>query len=244
MKYLVANWKSNKTFEETKEWITRVKQNSPKLSPTVETIICPSCFHLSLFKELLPEITLGTQDLSPFGSGPYTGAVSADQLKGLVNYAILGHSERRHYFGVTNQLVGSQALRALENNIIPIIAIDKSNWRSQFAQWGSDQLARMLIMYEPPEAISQPNGDIGEGESTPINEVLQVIKEIQAEYQPKAILYGGSVKSANVIEYLKPSELSGVVVGSASLDASEWLKIINQAREFITSDLNTQTLPG
>ena len=98
MKYLIGNWKSNKTIEEAREWIGVVKGAKLPRQPNLEVVLCPSFIHLSLFREVYPEMRLGLQTISPFPLGAYTGAVAAGMVFDLVRYVIVGHSERRRYF--------------------------------------------------------------------------------------------------------------------------------------------------
>ncbi len=224
--YIVANWKANKTITEAKTWINEVKSGLPKLSPNLEVILCLPLIHLHLFKELLPSFKLAVQNLSPYTDGAYTGEVSARMLAGLADYALLGHSERHQYFHETTDKVALKVTQSLENSLTPIIALQPKLWRKQLNQLNRDEISRCLFMYEPPEAISRQVGLIGKGEATPINTVISAVQEIKPVAPVSPILYGGSVKSQNLAEFLDIPMIDGVVIGSASLNSSEWLKIL------------------
>ena len=175
MKYLIGNWKSNFTVEETHHWIEAVKPNLPVISPNLKVILCPAFPQLMLFRLNFPGVTVGVQTISPFPSGTYTGAVSARMVKGLAEYVIVGHSERRTYFKESHQDIANQTREAIAEDITPIIAVDKSNWFTQLSLIDKALLADSLIMYEPPEAISRPVGPIGQGIAAPITDVVDAI---------------------------------------------------------------------
>ncbi len=225
--YFISNWKANKTQKQALQWVQAVKKKLPSLSPKVETIVCPSHIHFHLFKSHLSQITLGSQDLSPFSDGAYTGATSARMLSGLIKYVILGHSERRQHFQETDSRVAQKVTQALEYKITPILALSKIGWRKQLNYFNSSQLKKMIIMYEPPEAISQQVGPIGKGQAAPIEEVVSMISQMKKSAPNSPIIYGGSIKSNNITEFMQAKVIDGVLPGSASLDASEWLKMLN-----------------
>lgn len=237
MKYLIGNWKSNFTIEEALHWIEAVKPKLPPASDDVKVVLCPSYIHLMLFKLNFPNQILGMQTSSPFPNGTYTGAVSAPMVKGLVDFAIVGHSERRTYFKESHQDIVNQVTELVEEQIIPIIAVDKTNWFNQLSLIDKDMLAQSLVMYEPPEAISKAVGPIGVGSAAPIAEVVGAITEIKAEFTCKAVIYGGSVKSSNIVDFLEHPQIDGVLPGSASLDPNEWLNMINLAVACVSSKL-------
>ncbi len=223
MKYIIGNWKSNKNIAEVKAWAARVKKSAKLLNNSeLAVVICPSFIHIPVVADLLPEITLGAQTLSPYPNGSYTGAVSALLASEFVKFAILGHTERRMHFGETNQIIANQAIQALENHITPIVAVDKTNWSSQLSQFDPPQLKNMLVMYEPPDAISSNAG----AQAADIDDVKAVVQLIKNEYAVKGVLYGGSVSPANISTYMNEQLIDGVVPGAASLDADEFVAMI------------------
>ena len=234
MFYLVANWKANKTLAEARQWLGYLKPRLPvSLPPSLKIVVCPSFFHLPLLADAFqkppfaPHFALGVQDLSLYPSGPYTGETAASQLTGLVSYALLGHSERRRFFTEDLQTVFKKACQALTNQITPIIAVDRTNFNDQLALFSSSQLRQLIVMYEPPEAISQPVGPIGQGQPASPYQVEQVAAQIKALAPQAPVLYGGSVKAANLADFISLKHISGVVVGSASLHPPEFLKMIH-----------------
>lgn len=228
MKYLIGNWKSNFSLSEAKDWIEATKPHY-LIPENLKVILCPSFIHLPLFKTQFPELSLGSQYISSFPNGAYTGQISSSMMSNLVDYCIVGHSERRTYFKESNQDVSNQIDQALENKITPIIAVDKENWHSQLSTLSQDKLEKSIIMYEPPEAISKQENLVGKGQAAPIDEVVEKIKEIKKEFSPKATIYGGSITSQNIVDFISHPQIDGVLPGSASLHPEEWLKMIDLA---------------
>jgi triosephosphate isomerase len=168
------------------------------------------------------------QDLSAFPGGAYTGEITARMAEGLASHVILGHSERRRWFKETVQQTAQKVIQALDNNIIPVVSIDRENFREVLAQFDDETLSKIIIMYEPPEAISVQEGPVGKGKSAKVSDIENMIKTLyQLAPETKAV-YGGSVKSDNITGFSSIPGLSGVVVGSASLDPDEFIKIIRQ----------------
>jgi triosephosphate isomerase (TIM) len=234
MKYLIGNWKANKTINEAQSWIEAVKKESPATSDQLTVVLCPSFIHLVLFKNEYPGLILGSQDLSPYADGAYTGQITARMLSGLVEYAILGHSERRRYFEETTTRTAQKAREALDNNITPIVAVDQDNWRRQKNELGEKMTAKSILMYEPPEAISRQIGPIGKGDAASIDEVKEMLTKIKEESAAVSVIYGGSVKSQNIANFLEEPVIDGVLPGSASLNAQEWVKMIKIANQSLS----------
>lgn len=229
--YLVANWKSNKTNTEALLWVDTVKASWPQISSNLEIILCLPLIHLEPIIHMALPVKLGAQDISAYPDGAYTGEVSARMLSPLVKYSLVGHSERRRHLHEDNHVVARKVTEAVEFDITPIIAVSKQNWHEQLGLIPPRELQKSLIMYEPPEAISQQSGPIGEGDAAPIEEVLHALKEIKSIAPQTPLLYGGSVKSHNIAEYLNEDSIDGVVPGSASLNAEEWLKLVSISQE-------------
>lgn len=232
-KYLIGNWKANKTLKQAKIWIDTVKAKNLKIRSDLEIVLCPSFIHLFLFKNEYPRQKLGCQDISPFSDGAYTGEVTARMVADLVSYVILGHSERHRYFSEKETYVALKAEQALDNLITPIIAVHKDNYKKQLRALDSSSIEKSIIMYEPPEAISEPVGPIGKGEPAPLEEIYEMITEIKKEANPRAVIYGGSVKSVNLHTFLKEDIIDGVLPGSASLNAEEWISMLKIAYQMV-----------
>lgn len=213
MVWIISNWKSNKTIAEALDWISEVGPQIPK-SEELKVVVCPTFAALSEVKKAIMEgsfpILVGAQDLSPFGLGAYTGEEPAQILSQFVDIAILGHSERRKNFSETDEIVANKTEQALENNIIPLVCVQDENT--------SVPEGCKLVAYEPVFAIGTGNPD------TPEN-AGKVAENLKQKHNDLEVIYGGSVDSSNVKGFVTQENISGVLVGNASLDAEEFIKI-------------------
>ena len=222
MKYLIANFKSHKSREEMEKWLTDFEQqvfHSP-----VKIILCPPMPSLMFISNRLldrskhPVTFLGVQDISSFPAGAYTGAVSAWNLAGfMVNYALVGHSERRRYFHETHQEVANKVAQCLENSITPIVCVDADYIQAQANAINPEYLAKCVVAYEPLAAI-------GSGFNQPIEEVEVAVAKIKQAFGQIPVIYGGSVNANNAADYLKVTD--GVLVGTDALDPVAFTNII------------------
>lgn len=219
--FIIANWKSHKTNSEADKWFSEFKEklsSHPLDLSNKEVIICPSYSGLGHAKKLSEELSLpikiGSQDMSPFEEGAYTGEVSGAQLKELADYSIVGHSERREYFKETDELVSKKAEMARKYAVIPIFCIQDENTPIP------ENIS--IIAYEPPSAIGTGRPDTPED----ADEVAHNVKE---KNKAQFVLYGGSVKADNVKSFSDMANVDGFLVGGASLDASEFFEIVKNA---------------
>lgn len=223
MKYIIGNWKSHKNRSEIELWAQGWKQLKVPISDQVWVVVCAPLIGLPVLQELLPKLSLGAQVLSPFSDGAYTGAVSARMVKEYASFALLGHVERRKNFGETDQSVAQQVLQALDNEIVPIVAVSDANWAQQLSQFDNQQLLKILVMYEPPEAISTSSGG---GHAADVDAVKVAVSQIKSEFKVKGVLYGGSVNPENVARFMQEDSIDGVVPGAASLDPSSFAALV------------------
>jgi len=235
MKTVIGNWKSNKNEKEALEWLEIVGPKLGKIN-NLDVSLAPQFPVLSLLKKEIDQkqypLTLSAQDVGPFDEGAYTGEVSAKILADLVKYVLIGHSERRKNFNETDEMVVQKTKMAVKYGLIPIVCLPDLEVLKEIKNFSKDDLKRVIFMYEPPEAISKPIGPIGVGTAASIIEVLRMIKQIKNLTPKSKIFYGGSVKSNNVKIYVQEAEIDGVVIGSASLNPQEFLKIIKNASQF------------
>lgn len=227
-RYVVANWKSNKTLAEADQWLSRFLKLH-RSQPNLKVVLAPPFPFLFPLRQMLEEegrggVVLAAQDVSSFPLGSYTGAVSATMLRGVVDYALVGHSERRRWFHETNQDVANKTREALAVGITPIVCLDRSYARTQFAALSDHELSKSIIGYGPVEAIGVENAPSPQ-------RVAAVIAELQTMVSDNPILYGGSVKRENVGDYMKIPGLSGLMVATASLEPEEFADICQLVAE-------------
>lgn len=218
--WIVANWKSNKTIAEALEWVTQVGPQLPH-QETLQVVLCPTISVLSEVKKAITvggyPIRLGVQDLSPFGIGAYTGEEAAQLLKELVNFAILGHSERRKNFGETDEIIAKKLQQAQQAQMTGLVCLQ--GLETPIPQGCT------LVAYEPVWAIGTGQPDTPEN----ANQLAEQLQKLHGD--DLAVLYGGSVTAANVKEFISKPNLSGVLIGNASLNEAEFIKICKIAVE-------------
>jgi len=217
---IVANLKSYKNEIEAKNWLDsfkKIKELNLDLSQK-EIIICPSFTQLfsffSYFSSNNINVKLGAQNVSPFDEGAFTGEVNAKQIKDFAQYVLIGHSERRINFGETEDMILKKVDSSLKYGLKPIVLVQ-----------GQENIIPeqvKTIAYEPTSAIGTGNPDTPENADAMAAIIKSKTKDIQ-------ILYGGSVTSINVKSFTAKTNIDGVLVGGASLDAEELLKIIQNA---------------
>jgi len=229
-KYVIANWKCHKTGDDAKQWFDHfAKIYVPQQD--VEVIVAPS--YLSLenlaahIRDLnLENVHLAAQDVSPFPRGGYTGAIAADMVKNLVEYIIIGHSERRRYFHETRQDVINKVTEVADAGLIPIVCVEYSSAHSLLSPLHDIELKELIIAYGPVDSLTFR---IPESPQK-VAEISRYFKEMHGDWP---VVYGGALVPDNVKEYLSLSSLSGVFVGASSLDAVEFAGIIRTAQSIV-----------
>lgn len=223
--FFVANWKENKTYEEGLLFFSeflRLLTNVPFIDGR-EIIFCPSYLFLVPFKKELDNyrgkipVKLGSQDVSRFEQGAYTGEISARLLRNFVDFSIVGHSERRKLFGETNETVNEKIGLCQANGITPIICVGQEE---EVKALTVDTSKQYLLAFEPRQAI-------GSGHPESVKEVVDFCVRIDPKLRRGGeFIYGGSVDESNVKSFLNSSEVGGVLIGVASLEIKSLIKII------------------
>jgi len=242
---IAGNWKMYKTIPEAKALVSDLMSKLAEVNE-VEVVFCPPFTALATVKELVAgtKFGLGAQDLFWKEQGAFTGEVSPLMLVGIgCDYVIIGHSERRQYFGETNETVNQKVKAALAAGIKPIICVGesleereagatnsliKTQTEAALAGVEASKISEIVIAYEPIWAI----GTGRSASAADANEVIGFIRKIVAGLYGEAkaaelrIQYGGSVKPENVKEYLAQPEIDGALVGGASLEADSFSKLV------------------
>jgi triosephosphate isomerase (TIM) len=221
-KYLVANWKCHKSTEEGKRWFDQFAKEY-RAHPDLEVVVAPPIQCLEKLADYiatlkLPQLSLAVQDISPFPRGDYTGAVSADMVVGFVRYAIVGHNERRRYFHETQIEVANKVTEALDAKLIPIVCVDGKEIFSQLGVLEDTNLEQILVAYSPVDALTAKIAE-------PQDMVVKSVNAIKKSFNTWPVLYGGAIQPGNASLYFSLPGVSGLFVGSASLDPSSFAAI-------------------
>ena len=241
---IAGNWKMNKTPSETVELIEALK---PLVKGAgAEVVVCPTSVCLFAAKGALAgsDIALGAQNVYFEDSGAYTGEISCDSLLELgVQYVIVGHSERRQYFGETDDTVNRKVKKALQKGLRPIVCVGETlaqkergitaevvRMQAKLALEGivAKDIDNIVVAYEPVWAI----GTGLTATSREANNTIRVIRSAAAELfgdkaQDLRIQYGGSMNAKNAAELMAMSDIDGGLIGGASLVAADFAKVVN-----------------
>jgi triosephosphate isomerase len=243
---IAANWKMNTTVREAVELVGKMRLELDRID-NVDKVLCPPFVSLAAIKEMTKgsTIKLGAQNLYYEEKGAFTGEISPQMVADLCEYVIIGHSERRHYFGETIDIVDKKVRAALKVGLKPILCIGESaeeNKADKTEEVLTRQLSSstrqyfedgMVIAYEPIWAIGTGVAATGEQANQTIGFIRSYITEEQGRgiAQDVRILYGGSVTAENIAEFVRQPEIDGALVGGASLKANEFLSIVKQTAE-------------
>ena len=243
--FVAGNWKMNTTLPEATELIQAMKDKLDAIKDA-EKAVCPPFISLAAASDLLKgtSVKVGAQNMYYQEKGAYTGEVSPLMLQGLCDYVILGHSERRQYFGETDESVNKKVQAALQAGLIPIICVGENLEQNEAGQTRQVVIRQtrgalegikapaegFIIAYEPVWAIGTGKAATGESANHTISIIRQEVAGLFGSRIAEAtrILYGGSVTGANIAEFARQSDIDGGLVGGASLKADDFVSIVQQ----------------
>jgi triosephosphate isomerase len=245
--FIAGNWKMNTTASEAEELVIEMLEKLDRIEG-VEKVLCPPFISLVAINMMLRDssIKLGAQNTHFETAGAYTGEISPVMLSELCEFVILGHSERRWYFGETDEIVNKKVKASLANNLKPILCVGERlteneageteevvNKQVTAALNGIEPVRDLVIAYEPVWAIGTGKAASGEQAAATILFIRDVVAKLwnKSTAQDLRILYGGSVTSANVAEFISHPEIDGALVGGASLKAEEFVSIVEKTAE-------------
>ena len=246
-KIIIANWKMNpQTAEEALRLVKGIL--AQRLSKNIELIIAPPFVYLDLVKKICgKEIKLAAQNINWAKRGAYTGEISSLMVKNLgCDYVIIGHSERRHKMGETDEMINLKLKAAFKVGLVPILAVGEKELnddiikvltqqiRSALEGIGVSEISRLIIAYEPVWAISTSGTGMVDTPDHALSAALLIRKIIGNLYGSEwaadlPVLYGGSVTSENAYDFIAQSGISGALVGGVSLELQDFIKIIKAA---------------
>ncbi len=252
---IAGNWKMNKTLPEATALLTAIAEGLPAdAAPGVAVVVCPPALYLVPALPLLrpgSAVLLGAQNCAQQAAGAYTGEISAAMLHSVgVTYVVLGHSERRHYFGETNALVAEKVRLALTNKLLPIfccgesaavrahgdyLGFVKTQLSESLFHLSAEAFGNVVVAYEPLWAI-------GSGKPATAAQAQQVHAALRQHIAQRygaavaaatLILYGGSITPSDVDPFLCEPDIDGALVGGASLHAREFIALVRAAQRAV-----------
>ena len=244
MPFVAGNWKMNTTLSEAEKLVGEMIVALNDISG-IEKVLCPPFISLPVVKKILrdSDIKLGAQNMYYETKGAYTGEISPLMLGELCEFVILGHSERRYYFDESDGMVNKKIKAALGNKLKPILCVGERLEENESgkaeevirrqlsgALAGIESTDNMVIAYEPVWAIGTGRAAGGEQAAVTIKFIRGILAQLWNKDITRGlrILYGGSVTSDNIAEFVSQSEIDGALVGGASLKSEEFVSIVNQ----------------
>lgn len=252
---IAANWKMNFTVHEASLFVHKLNQ-AIKNHRNVEVVLAPTMLALQSLSLQIDhkKFHLAAQNFYWRDEGAFTGEVSAHQLRGLVKYAIVGHSERRHVFNERAKDTRAKVQAAVRNQITPILCVGETaaeksagetrsvladQVMSGLANLTAEEVATIVIAYEPVWAISSGKDFAAHAVPTPqlaekaAKDIRRIITQLYGKKTAEAVrvLYGGSTSAANAAGFLSSSEIDGLLVGGASLKVPEFTEMIEAAHK-------------
>ncbi len=248
-KLIVANWKMHFTVGAASLFLHKLQGAVPTYKDT-EVVLCPNTLTLQSLSLQVDrrKFKLGAQNCYHQDEGAFTGEVSASMLRSIVNYVLVGHSERRHVFGEDDKLVALKVQAVLRNNLRPILCVGETSHErtngetphvlheqvtTGLANVTSEEIERVVIAYEPVWAIGSDHSD------TPDDAAISsklIRNHVDALFGRKAaariqILYGGSVDAEDAGAFLAVSGIDGLLIGGSSLKAQTFAKIVQRSHD-------------
>jgi triosephosphate isomerase len=243
---VAGNWKMNKTVAEARELVSTMSAKLRDIS-NVEKVLCPPFIAIPALAEMLAGsgIGLGAQNLHWEEKGAFTGEVAPNMVKEFCQYVIIGHSERRTYFGETDESVNRKLHAALKAGITPIVCVGETLEQYEAGSTsdvvrrqinvglaGIDSASKVVVAYEPIWAIGTGKASSGENANFVHQQVIRpALSELFGAHNAESIriLYGGSVTAANAAEFFAYPDIDGGLVGGASLKPDEFVAITKAA---------------
>jgi len=247
-KIVAGNWKMNKDFQDAEDLMFEiVDELTEKGSGETEVIICPPAVYLEMSSDIAAEngFMVGAQNLSQWESGAYTGEISASMLHSMgITHCILGHSERRTYFGETDKVIATKVDLTLKYGMTPIYCcgevlaerqaekhfdIVRTQVSEALFHLGNEAISQVIIAYEPVWAI----GTGVTASSAQAQEMHAFIRSLLIEKygievsDEISILYGGSCNAKNAAELFANPDVDGGLIGGAALKAADFVAIVN-----------------
>ncbi len=247
---IAGNWKMNTTVSQAEQLVIDMLEGLDGIEG-VEKVLCPPFVSLVPLNMMLrsSSIKLGAQNMYFETAGAYTGEISPLMVKELCEFVILGHSERRSYFGETDEIVNRKVKAALANELKPILCVGERLEENEAGRTeevverqvraalnGIEPVRDLVIAYEPVWAIGTGRAATGRQAAATIGFIRDTVAGLWSKELAQGIrvLYGGSVTAANIAEFVSYPDVDGALVGGASLKVEEFISIVQQTAQIKT----------
>lgn len=242
---IAGNWKMHKTLEEAKSFVNEVKSLVPP-KEKVDSVVCAPALFLGQLVELAKgtDLQIGAQNMHFEESGAFTGEISPVALSDIgVTYVIIGHSERREMFAETDETVNKKVMAAFKHRLTPIVCVGETlaereagktneivgeQVRKALAGLNEEEVKQTVIAYEPIWAIGTGKSSSAEDANEVCGHIRSVVEEVFSKTAALEIRiqYGGSVKPANIRDFMAQPHIDGALVGGASLEEKSFLQLL------------------
>lgn len=246
---IVGNWKMNLNVHQASLYVHELSEKTP-VHNNVEVVLAPNALALQTLSLQVRrrQFRLAAQNVYHRDEGAFTGEIAAPMLKGLAQYVIIGHSERRHIFHESDKDIRAKVQTVLRNGLIPILCVgetasERANNEIKhvlhdqivggLANVSSEEVGKVVIAYEPVWAIGTGKNAISHDLEKARDIIRHQIRSLYGESAEKAVrlLYGGSVNTDNAMDYLDLPGVNGLLIGGASLKLEQFVSIIKKAHE-------------
>lgn len=234
---IAGNWKMHKTQAESQEFLQVFKPLLHDTDESREVVLCIPFTALGTMSKILhgSQIQLGAQNIHWEEKGAYTGEIAGDMLTEMgISYVVVGHSERRQYFGETDETANLRVIAAQRHRLTPILCVGETKSQRDAGETETviiNQVKRGLVDVDQTNIVIayEPIWAIGTGDTCAATEANRVIGVIRSQLSnpEMSILYGGSVNPKNIDEIMAQPEIDGALVGGASLDPTGFARIVN-----------------
>ncbi len=245
--FIAGNWKMNTTVDEAVDLVDAMADDLEDVEGDVEIVLCPPVISLPTLAEEFEDSSFGfgAQNMHYEDQGAFTGEISPVMLEDYCDYVILGHSERRQYFGETDELINKKVKAALKHDLIPIVCVGETLAQYEAGQTETvvttqvkgvlagltdEQMEDVVVAYEPVWAIGTGRAATAPGANGVIGLIRRTVAALLGPGVAEGlrILYGGSVTAKNIAELMAQPEIDGALVGGASLKAEDFVKIVQE----------------
>lgn len=246
---MAGNWKMNNTIAEAVKLAQAIRATVGD-EESVDRVLCPAAVCLAAVRDALAgsSVAVGAQNVHWADGGAYTGEISAAMLRGVADYVIIGHSERRQYFAETDESVNQKTVAALSHGLTPIVCVGESLEQNEageteavvsrqvkgaLAGLDAAQVQSLVIAYEPIWAIGTGKAATPQQANATCGVVRKVVAALYdaATAQAVRVLYGGSTKPSNIAEIMEQPDIDGALIGGASLEAASYSDMVRITRD-------------